>query len=71
MTNDLTRGRKPFIWAIDVIQPKGNTEMRWVDEQRMMELLSLLSDELGNECDAEIKSIFPTWNYKNIKDSEE
>ena len=61
--SDLTRGKIPFDYFIDVWQPKGSTEMRWVDKDRLWELINMLSDELGNECDEEIRKVFPHWRY--------
>jgi hypothetical protein len=67
--NKLTKGRVPFQYEYDILQPKGNNEMVWVHQDRLWELLSLLSDELNNRYDDKIKKIFPSWNYKYV-DSE-
>ena len=50
---------EPFDWQVDIWQPKGTTEMVWIHKDRLIELINMLSVELGNECDDEIEAIFP------------
>jgi len=64
---------EPFSGIHDLWLPANQIgKTQWVEIDRLMELLTALSDELGGECDEEISEVFPYWGaHKLLKEQEE